>query len=314
MLLLYFLLALPVIFLSMRLSSLVDELDKKTGLSGAFLGGVMLAAVTSLPELFTSLSAVAFFSEPEMVLGNILGSNLFNLAALSLVSLLMFGRVCRAYLSRQHRLTYVLIVAVYGLLAAVAAGWLDCYLGGMNVASWLILLLYVLGLWGLSGDGGVSSDKEQGEYGAVGVLLAEFAVLSLLLVAVSVALTAVTERLHLLYCLDSSVAGALFLGIATSLPELVSTCALLRLANYNAAVGNILGSNMFNCAILSAADLLYAYGTVYVFVPRACLLLILGALSLLGMAAVLWGRGVARLIGLLPAVLGYAAFIWLTVL
>ena len=56
----YIVLAVLVIGLSMRLSSYVDMLDKQTNLSGAFLGGVMLAAVTSLPELFTSISGVVF--------------------------------------------------------------------------------------------------------------------------------------------------------------------------------------------------------------------------------------------------------------
>ena len=54
----YIVLAILVVFLSVRLSYYVDCLDKKTNLSGAFIGGVMLAAVTSLPELFTSLTAV----------------------------------------------------------------------------------------------------------------------------------------------------------------------------------------------------------------------------------------------------------------
>ncbi len=63
----YIVLAVLVIGLSMRLSSYVDMLDKQTNLSGAFLGGVMLAAVTSLPELFTSISGVVFLNEPELV-------------------------------------------------------------------------------------------------------------------------------------------------------------------------------------------------------------------------------------------------------
>ena len=52
--------------------------DRTTGLSGAFLGGVMLAAVTSIPELITSITAVAIVKQPDMVIGNILGSNLFR--------------------------------------------------------------------------------------------------------------------------------------------------------------------------------------------------------------------------------------------
>ena len=78
----YIVLAALVVFLSVRLSYYVDCLDKKTNLSGAFIGGVMLAAVTSLPELFTSLTAVLALDQPDLVQGNVLGSNIFNLCVI----------------------------------------------------------------------------------------------------------------------------------------------------------------------------------------------------------------------------------------
>ena len=77
--LIYVILAVLVVLCSTKLSAYVDALDKKTNLSGAFLGGVLLAAVTSLPELFTSLTAVLSLDEPQLVQGNVLGSNIFNL-------------------------------------------------------------------------------------------------------------------------------------------------------------------------------------------------------------------------------------------
>ncbi len=76
---LYGIFAAFVIGFSIKLSYYVDELDKKTNLSGAFIGGVMLAAVTSLPELFTSISSTLFLNEVQLVSGNVLGSNIFNL-------------------------------------------------------------------------------------------------------------------------------------------------------------------------------------------------------------------------------------------
>lgn len=53
-----FLIAFFVVFLSIKLAELVYLLDKKTKISGASIGGVLLAAVTSPPELFTAISAV----------------------------------------------------------------------------------------------------------------------------------------------------------------------------------------------------------------------------------------------------------------
>ena len=59
---LYFILAGALVFLSNKLGQYIDLLDKKTKVSGAFLGGVLLAAVTSLPELFTSFSSIILFN------------------------------------------------------------------------------------------------------------------------------------------------------------------------------------------------------------------------------------------------------------
>ena len=94
--------AAVVVLLSVKASEYVDLLDKKTKLSGAFIGGVMLSAVTSLPELFTSLSATVFLDKPGLCIGNILGSDLFNVAALSVIILLFSRRFSKAKVARSH--------------------------------------------------------------------------------------------------------------------------------------------------------------------------------------------------------------------
>lgn len=63
----YIALAIAIIFLSYLLGNYVDALDKKTKISGAFIGGILLAAVTSLPEFFTSFSSIVFLGENGMV-------------------------------------------------------------------------------------------------------------------------------------------------------------------------------------------------------------------------------------------------------
>ena len=75
----YLLVAAAVVICSIKCADYVDLLDKKTRISGAFIGGVILAAVTSLPELVTSISSVTVVQNPGLVIGNVLGSNIFNL-------------------------------------------------------------------------------------------------------------------------------------------------------------------------------------------------------------------------------------------
>ncbi|MGL5313577.1 MAG: sodium:calcium antiporter, partial [Peptostreptococcaceae bacterium] len=75
----YAIVATIVVFLSIKAAKYVDLIDKTTSLSGAFIGGILLSAVTSLPELLTTISATAWLDSPGLSVGNILGSNLFNL-------------------------------------------------------------------------------------------------------------------------------------------------------------------------------------------------------------------------------------------
>ena len=100
--LIYLLLAVTVTLLSVKASDYVDLLDKKTSLSGAFIGGILLSAVTSLPELFTSISSTMFLDAPSLCIGNILGSDLFNVAALSVITLIFFRRFLGASISKNH--------------------------------------------------------------------------------------------------------------------------------------------------------------------------------------------------------------------
>ena len=106
-----------IVVLSIKLGKYVDIIDAKSNISGAFIGGVMLAAVTSLPELFTSLSAVWIVKENSMIIGNILGSDLINLAFFGVI-LLIFGRGLKNQkFSTFYYLALGVVVAMYALVA-----------------------------------------------------------------------------------------------------------------------------------------------------------------------------------------------------
>ena len=74
----YLLLAFIVIFATSRLSYYIDELDKKTHISGALIGGVLLATVTSMPEFITSITSTVGLGEPGLAFGNVFGSNILS--------------------------------------------------------------------------------------------------------------------------------------------------------------------------------------------------------------------------------------------
>lgn len=259
---LYFVLAVLVIQLSRKLADYVDLIDKKTQLSGAFIGGVILAAVTSLPELFTSISAVTVVNQPEMVIGNILGSNLFNMTILGILLVCFTKPFSKANIGFSHLKTILFSLLMFILmLFAVFFGY-DKSFFNISIYTVIIIVLYGLSIRFMAGDE-VQEGEEDNSSLTLKQVIIRFVIASVILVASSVAITYVTDKLATELNLGATLAGALFLGIATSLPELTSCIALARKNNFNACVGNVLGSGVFNFCILAVADILYRKGSVY---------------------------------------------------
>ena len=134
-----------MIFLSIELGNLVDMLDKKTKISGAFIGGVLLAAVTSLPELFTAFSSIFLVHNASFVVGDILGSIIFDLVVLALETFIWVKHFGDAKFQKWHVFNGLFCLGMY-LLAAYAffapKEW-QVMLGDINLMSILILGLYI---------------------------------------------------------------------------------------------------------------------------------------------------------------------------
>lgn len=261
---LYLILAILVVGLSIKISYYVDLIDKTTELSGAFIGGVMLAAVTSLPELFTTISATVFLGKPDLVIGNILGSNIFNMTILASLVVIMYKKVNSAYIAKSHTSIVGWLIVTYALLTMPIVFKKDITILGVSVISILIAIIYVICIQKMASD---TSEEVKGREAYTTLrpnqIFALFGFFSILLVVASIGITYVSDMIAIKLNLDVTLAGALLLGIATSLPELSSSIALVKMGNFNAMVGNILGSNIFNLFILLIADLLFRDGSIY---------------------------------------------------
>ena len=279
--LVYLALAIAVVLLAVRLSYYVDVLDRKTNLSGAFIGGVMLAAVTSLPELFTALTAVIAIDRPQLVQGDIFGSNVFNLCVISVLILFTYQNYRRSSLSKTHKSTIIYSLIMYALAFIGMLKPMEISLGVLNVnlMSILILVVYGINVLFMKNDESAENENEDNCHLSVIQVVIRFILYSVSLVCVSILLTHVTDQVAEELNLGATAAGAIFLGIATSLPELSASINLVRMKNYNASFGNIVGSNLFNFTILCFADLVYSKGSIFISEPQALNLLGFGALS-----------------------------------
>lgn len=259
----YAALAVCVVFFSIKLANYVDLIDKKTDLSGAFIGGVILAAVTSLPELFTSISAVLFVKQPDLVMGNILGSNLFNMCIFGGAALIAAKSLCKSTIGSSHFKTTVITFIMFSIMLLPVVFKKDYTVAGISVYSIILLVLYACSIKFMAGDSAESEGEDNSDL-TIKQIIIRFVIMAVLLVVASIFITIAADHLSEEFNLGKTVGGALFLGVATSLPELTSSIALIRKGNFNACAGNVMGSGVFNFCIISVADILYRGGSVYI--------------------------------------------------
>lgn len=284
-----------VVGLSMKLGKYVDVIDAKSSISGAFIGGVLLAAVTSLPELFTSLSAVWIVKESSLVMGNILGSNLINFAFMGVILIVFAKGFKKASFNKFYYVGLAVGLVMFGLVAVGL--YLGDYmrLGWYSAVSPVILVLYVIYILKMPkterGEDDGADEKLTLKQAVI-----RFSVCAVILIGSSIALTYLTDMVADKLSLGKTFAGALFLGVATSLPELVSSITLCARGNFNASAGNFIGSNVFNFTILFVADVL-SFGSsanVYVLNSESQYLLIFGAIATVAMLVMIAVKNKAK--------------------
>lgn len=266
--------ALLILASGVRLSRYGDIIAEKTGLGGTWTGLVLMAAVTSLPELITGASAMVVFDLPDIAAGDAIGSCMFNLVILAFLD----ARDPHPLSARVHQ-GHVLSAAFGILLLALAAlailaGDRAPVVGWIGVHSLLFLVIYAFAVRTIfvSERQRMTQLAEEltGDFRYRDFTLARavalYAANAAVLVAAAASLPGVAERFSEVTRLDQSFVGSLLVAASTSLPEIVVSVAAARLGAYDMAVANLFGSNLFNIAVLGIDDLLYGRGSMLSFV------------------------------------------------
>ncbi|GAB4073042.1 sodium:calcium antiporter [Barrientosiimonas marina] len=256
---------------AIKLSQYADVISSKTRMGGMLVGTVLLAGATSLPELTTSFSAVVI-ANSDIAIGNMLGSNLFNIFILAVLDL-FYRRHKLFYLAnRNHKYTAFLGLFLM-LLVLTALLFRPGYtlLGG-GVDAWLILAAYIAGMIIISQMPSPQTRTEtvkdaKDTAAKTASIPVKFAIIGFILTAVIIlgsgTLLSITgDEIADVTGLGSSFIGSFLVAAATSLPEAVSVFSALRLKNVNLAIGAILGSNMLNMVILALSDFVYQDGAI----------------------------------------------------
>jgi len=255
-----------------RLSHYGDVIAEKTGFSGTWIGVVMLATVTSLPELATGISAVSLADMPDLAVGDVLGSCVFNLFILFILDFLHRKESVYTRASQGHILSAgfgIMMLGFAGFSLLVSSQGHVARIGHVGLYSPLILILYVLAMrtvFRYEHDQKKQSAKRSEEvYGHLSFRRAVvgYSVAAAVVVGVGTWLPFVGQQIAHLMGWETTFVGTLFVAFATSVPEVVVTLAALRIGALDMAIGNVLGSNLFNVAILAVDDIFYLPGPLF---------------------------------------------------
>lgn len=271
-----FAICLAIIFIAgSRLSKYGDAIAEKTGLGRIWVGVVLLAAITSLPELATGISSVALVGKPDLTLGDLFGSNLINLVVIAIIDVLYTrGPVL-------HSLGTGIVFATILSTMLIGAAATSIYIaqnvaplglfGYMGLYSPILLCLYLLAQYMLFRFRPAQQIQSADEpivtriYDNISLsqVIIFFSIAAVATIGAGTWLGFIGDELSEATGLGASFVGTLFLAICTSAPEIVVSISALRLGALDMAVGNVIGSNLFNMGvIIFVDDLFYSSGPI----------------------------------------------------
>lgn len=260
--------ALVIVLAGARLARYGDVLGEKTGLGRSWIGVVLLAVTTSLPELVTGFGATAISPLPDIAVGDVLGSCMFNLLILSFMD-----AVQPEPLSARAHQGHVLSIG-FGLLLLGVAGLGLLGVGRLPPMGWVglytpaLIVLYFVAMRMIFAhertrrlrEAQEVAEELQYEETPLRTAVLQYTMAAVLVVAAALWLPRLGAELARQTGLGEAFVGSLFVAITTSLPEIVVSLAAVRLGALDLGVGNVLGSNLFNLLILGLDDLFYLRG------------------------------------------------------
>ena len=290
--------ALVILYAGSQLSRYGDVIADKTGLSRGWIGLILLATITSLPELVTSVSAVTLHDLPDMAVSGTIGSCMFNMMIIGLLDAFSKRRPVSHVIQQGHMLSAGFGIVMMGFVAVdILFGKYLPILNNLNCMDPLSLAFVVVYLIAMklifsyerakvkeyvAETAKATEEKEHSLTRAVAMFVAN----TVLIVAAAVFLPQLGEQIGKITGWGESFIGSSFIAITTSLPELVVSASAARRGSFDMAVANLLGSNLFNVFILAITDFCYIKAPLLRVVSQANTLIALTAMISMGIVVV----------------------------
>jgi cation:H+ antiporter len=260
----FILAAFGIIVAGIKLASFGEALGERSGIGQGWIGLLFLATITSIPELTTAVTG-ARINAPNIAVGNALGSNLFNVAIIAIMDILLIKRGPFLLKVRPYHVVsggIVILLTSLVMLGIILPPQVTVF--GISPVSFLILLGYLFGVFFLYRveKREVPREAPPTETMALSKALVGFFLCAAIIVAAGIFLTQASKEISLRTTLSAPFMGAILVAIVTSLPELSTSIGALRIGANDMIIGNLFGSNMFNILTIFIADAAFRRGGI----------------------------------------------------
>lgn len=266
----FFLSTIVIVCAGIFLTRFADKIAELTGLGRMFVGGLLLAGATSVPELMVDLESIQM-NLPDLAVGDLLGSSLFNLLILSILDFSFPSAFRRTAFSPDfihHALSAVMGIALTSIIGIGITTRLEVSFLGVSLFAWAAAVIYFFGLRliflesqntnnTLVNSNSSSEPIDKFKSRKLFAAICGYVASSIVIMIAAPFLVVAADELSRISGLGNTFVGTTLVALSTSLPELVSTLTAFRMGNPDLALGNIFGSNAFNMLLFIPLDFIY---------------------------------------------------------
>ncbi|OGP65465.1 MAG: sodium:proton exchanger [Deltaproteobacteria bacterium RBG_16_42_7] len=288
-----------ILYSGIKLSKYGDIIAEKSGLGRVWIGVILIASITSLPELVTGLSSVIIFKTPDIAAGNVLGSCVFNMLILALLDIFDKSSPISSRVQQGHTLSagfgilLLCIVAVNIFLSTTSTGMFIA-LGWIGLYTPLIILFYLIAMRLIFSYekriiAAFIEERVEGlKYEKIPKkdVYINFSINALVVVIAALFLPGIGKEIAVKTGLGESFVGNIFIAISTTIPELVVSISALKIGAGDMAIGNLFGSNIFNITILAIDDIFFMEGPLLSFVESTHMVSAISAIIMMTIAII----------------------------
>ncbi|MEW6001877.1 MAG: sodium:calcium antiporter [Nitrospirota bacterium] len=284
-----------IVYSGAKLSRYGDIIAEKTNLGKVWIGVVLMASVTSLPELVTGIGSVTYAGVPNIAIGDVLGSCVFNMLIIALLdaSYRIMPISAKAHqgniLSAGFGILLLSIVALSLFLKKYISplGWIGPY-SLLFIMTYFFAIKLVFSFEKRQISAFIKEKAIELRYEDIPMKTAivNYSINAAVVITAATFLPKIGEGIAETTGLGQTFVGNIFIALSTSLPEIVVSFAAVKIDAIDLAIGNLFGSNIFNIFILAIDDIFFIKGPLLYYVDSNHIISALSAIAMTTIAVI----------------------------